>query len=197
MSGFESPIAAPIKQNEIKMLCCSKAFRARCFKGQGNAKGNTLTERTVLAGKDKLTSTTLLSDQRGAVAFEMPIVWLFLMMSLLLPLADLLSLASSLYPRGGHCVTSGNLSSTTRHLTSRTRQVGRQAKLATTADRWFPIKIFNVVCGDDSACSTTNTASPKYYSYTTTVTLSPMVLRSVLCTSSPARSHCLTQNGSQ
>ena len=88
MSGFESPIAAPIKHNEIKTLCCSKAFRARCFKGQGNAKGNTMTERTALAGKDKLTSTTLLSDQRGAVAFEMPIVWLFLMMSLLLPLAD-------------------------------------------------------------------------------------------------------------
>ena len=47
-----------------------------------------MTERT-LAGKDKLTSTTLLSDQRGAVAFEMPIVCLFMMMSLLLPLADL------------------------------------------------------------------------------------------------------------
>ena len=30
-----------------------------------------MTERT-LAGKDKLTSTTLLSDQRGAVALEMP-----------------------------------------------------------------------------------------------------------------------------
>ena len=28
------------------------------------------------------------ADQRGAVAFEMLIVWLFLMMSLLLPLAD-------------------------------------------------------------------------------------------------------------
>ena len=69
-------------------MTVSKAFRARCFKGQGNAKGNTMTERTVLAGKDKLTSTTLLSDQRGAVAFEMLIVWLFLMMSLLLPLAD-------------------------------------------------------------------------------------------------------------
>ena len=48
-----------------------------------------MTERTVLAGKDKLTSTTLLSDQRGAVAFEMPIVCLFMMMSLLVPLADL------------------------------------------------------------------------------------------------------------
>src|SRR6516225_9833629 len=56
--------------------------------GQGSARGSTLTERTALAGKAKLTSTTLLSDQRGAVAFEMPIVWLFMMMSLLLPLAD-------------------------------------------------------------------------------------------------------------
>ena len=35
-----------------------------------------------------MTSTTLLSDQRGAVAFEMLIVWSFLMMFLLLPLAD-------------------------------------------------------------------------------------------------------------
>jgi hypothetical protein len=31
---------------------------------------------------------SFIEDQRGAIAFEMPIVWLFLMMSLLLPLAD-------------------------------------------------------------------------------------------------------------
>ena len=85
ISGFRIPIAAPIKQNEIRTSCCSKAFRARCFKGQ--RQGNTMTERT-LAGKDTLTSTTLLSDQRGAVALEMPIVWLFMMICLLLPLAD-------------------------------------------------------------------------------------------------------------
>src|SRR2546429_4046815 len=65
----------------------AKRSRARCFKGQGNAKGNTLSERT-LAGKNKLTSMSLLSDHRGAVAFEMLIVFLFLGVSLLLPLAD-------------------------------------------------------------------------------------------------------------
>ena len=32
---------------------------------------------------------SFIADQRGAVAFEMLIVWLFMMMSLLLPLADL------------------------------------------------------------------------------------------------------------
>ena len=36
------------------------------------------------------------------------------------------------------------------------------------------------------ALLSSNVASPKYYSYTTTVTLSPMVLRPVLCTSSNA-----------
>jgi hypothetical protein len=32
--------------------------------------------------------TSFMADQRGAVAFEMPIVFLFMVMSLLLPLAD-------------------------------------------------------------------------------------------------------------
>ena len=47
-----------------------------------------MAEKT-LAGKDNLISMNLLSDQRGAVAFEMLIVFLFMMMGLLLPLADL------------------------------------------------------------------------------------------------------------
>src|SRR6266436_7861235 len=70
------------------MLCCSRAFRDRCFKGHGNARGNTTAERTVLAGKDKLTTTTLLSDQRGAVSFEILFVYPLLMVGLFLPLAD-------------------------------------------------------------------------------------------------------------
>src|SRR4051794_13087064 len=48
-----------------------------------------MAERTVLAGKNKVTSTGLLSDQRGAAALEMTIVSLFMMLSLLVPLADL------------------------------------------------------------------------------------------------------------
>src|SRR5258708_5704962 len=72
------------------MLCCSsKVFRAKCFKGQGNAEGNTMAERTFLARKAKSISTNLLSDQRGAASLEMTIVSLFMMLALLLPLADL------------------------------------------------------------------------------------------------------------
>src|SRR5437868_482170 len=68
------------------MLCHTKPFRGRCFKGQGNARGTA--ERTVLAGKDKLATTTLLSDQRGAVSFEILLIYPLLMVGLFLPLAD-------------------------------------------------------------------------------------------------------------
>jgi len=58
-------------------------------------------------------------------------------------LPTLLPLASGIYPRGGHCGTLGNLSSTTRQLTSRTRQVGSQAN-SLRLIHVFPSKIFNL-----------------------------------------------------
>ena len=53
----------------------------------------------------------------------------------------------------------------------------------------YPINSVQVLCGDISAgaaCTSANvgTSPIKYYSYTTTVTLAPMVLSSVLCPSS-------------
>jgi hypothetical protein len=165
------------------MLFCSKAFRARCFKGQGNARGNTLAERTVLAGKDKLTSTTLLSDQRGAVALEMPIVWLFMMMFLLLPLADLaiagfrfISAHQALRDLGQRTQYS------TPDATDPNSITAWKSSLPTTVDG-YPIST-KVYCGDpgtEAPCA--GTTWPKYYIFSTNFTLSPMVpwLRSVLC----------------
>lgn len=145
----------------------------------------TLTERTVLAGKNKLTSTTLLSDQRGAVAFEMPIVWLFLMMSLLLPLADL-------------AIAGFKFSSAYQAL----RDMGQRTQYS-TPDATDPNSITNwksslpatvdgytvsakVYCGDpgtEAPCA--GTTWPKYYIFSTSFTLSPMVLGSVLCSTCP------------
>jgi Flp pilus assembly protein TadG len=126
------------------------------------------------------------ADQRGAVAFEMPFIFLFLMLSLLFPLADV-AIAGFQYASAGEAL----------------RAFGQSIQYApppdvTSASSWtssalakavpgFPISNFQLVCGDTkSVCSTTNTASPKYYSYTTTVTLAPMLLKSVLCTSGNA-----------
>ena len=156
-------------------------FRARYFKGQGNAWGNNMTERTALAGKNKLASATLLSDQRGAFAFEVPFVWLFLAMSLLLPLADVAAAGFRYISAWGALRNFGQSIQYDPPPDVANASGWTSSKLA-KADPRFPIQNFQLVCGN-SACSTTNTASPRYYSYTTTVTISPMVLRSVLCTS--------------
>ena len=128
-----------------------------------------------------------IADQRGAVAFETLIVYLFMVTGLLLPLADVaiagfqfISAWEALRAFGQYVqyhpppdVTNPSWTST----------------LPTTV-AGYPINNVQVLCGDTSAgaaCTSTNVTLPtKYYSYTTTVTLAPMVLRSVLCTSGNA-----------
>ena len=125
-----------------------------------------------------------IADQRGAVALEMPFVALFLMASLFLPLADV-AIAGFKFISGWQAVRGFGQSiqySPPPDLTNTTDwAIAARAK----ADSRYPIPSIQVICGDSgAACSTANiTATPKYYSYTTTVTLSPLVLRSVLCTS--------------
>jgi hypothetical protein len=179
--GVRIPYAAPIKHNEIQMLSCSKSFSARCFKGQGNARGNTLTVRTVLAGKNKLTSATLLSDQRGAVAFETVIVYGFMMLSLLLPLADV-AVAGFRFISAHEALR--NMGQRTQYSTPDATDPASitnwKSSLPTTADG-YPISA-KVYCGDPATEAPCAGATwPKYYIFSTSFTLSPMVLGSVLC----------------
>jgi hypothetical protein len=128
---------------------------------------------------------TFLADQRGAVSFEMLFVFFFLMMSLLLPLADVaiagfkyISAVQALRGFGQSIQYSpppdfGNMSSWTTSAIAK-------------ADPSYPISNLQVICGDaNAACTAANavTAPLKYFSYSTTITLSPLVLTSVLCTS--------------
>src|SRR5262245_8522153 len=147
----------------------AKRSRARCFKGQGNARGNTMTERTVLAGKNKLTSATLLSDQRGAVAFETLIVWLCLMMGVLLPLADFAIAGFLFLSARGALRNFGQYLQYAPHkppdVTTWNATGGWTSTLPTTV-AGYPISNLRVVCGDANLdCSPSNTVSPKYYSY--------------------------------
>jgi hypothetical protein len=132
-----------------------------------------------------------MADQRGAVAFETIIVYLFMVTSLLLPLADVaaagfqfISAWEALRAFGQYVQYHSPPDVTTWNTTW-------SSTLPTTV-AGYPISNVQVHCGDTNpavVCSTNNTASPKYYTYTTTVTLSPMVLSSVLCTSSNTN-HC-------
>jgi hypothetical protein len=131
---------------------------------------------------------SFIANQRGAVALEMPFVCFFLMISLLLPLADV-------------AVAGFQFISAWEAL----RAFGQYVQLhpppdPTNTSSWtstlptmvagYPISNVTVLCGNTNAgavCSSANVTLPiKYYSYTTTVTLAPTVSRSVLCRSSNA-----------
>jgi hypothetical protein len=125
---------------------------------------------------------SLLADRRGAVAFEMLIVFAFILIFLLLPAADLAVAGFQFISAWEALRTFGEYvqynqppdpTSPSTWWTGLNKTVGVHT-----------MSLVNVICGEAShACATGNLASPKYYSYTTTVTLTPMVLNSVLCKS--------------
>src|SRR4051812_7753442 len=126
----------------------------------------------------------LIADERGAAAFELVIIYPVLLIGLMLPLADLaiagfqwLSARQALHSFGQYLMYAppDDLGNTSSWLPTTLAK----------ADGDYPISNFHLVCGDGGAdCSSANTASPKYYSYETTVTLTPLVLSSVLCSDS-------------
>ena len=131
---------------------------------------------------------SLLADQRGAVAFEMLFVVNFMLVVLLFPAADLAVACSQFVSawealRGfGEYVQYNQPPDPTNPSAWLS---GLQTKVA-----GYTISNVKVLCGDTGvgvACTSANITLPtKYYSYTTTVTLTPMVLTSVLCTSKNA-----------
>ncbi len=125
-----------------------------------------------------------IGDQRGVVALELPAVYLFLMLTVLLPLADVaiaglqFTSARQALRNFGYSIQYTPPDDVTVSTTS-----WADAALA-KADSKYPISNFRLVCGDsDVLCSASNDVKPRYYSYTTTVTLAPIVLKKVLCTS--------------
>jgi len=123
---------------------------------------------------------SIIADQRGAAALEMPAVCLFLMIGLIAPLADLAVAGFQFVSAWGALRNFG------QYAQYHPPQVVASKVPITVAG--YPISNLQVLCGN-AACSPINSVPPKYYTYTTTVTLSPMVLRPVLCGS--ANPSCL------
>jgi hypothetical protein len=127
---------------------------------------------------------SFIANQRGAVAFEMTFVYLFLVMSLLLPLADV-AIAGFQYISArqalrafGQYIQYNNPPDPT---SPGTWASGLQKTIS-----GYTIGNIQLMCGDaNTVCSSGNvTSTPKYYTFSTTVTLAPMVLGWVLCPSS-------------
>jgi hypothetical protein len=145
--------------------------------------GNTRAERTVLAGKDKLISTTLLRDQRGAAALEMLFVYPFMMFFLLFPLADV-AFAGFQYISAWQALRAFGQYIQYNNPPDPANPGTWKSGLQTTVGG-HTIGNLQVMCGDASAvCSSGNvTLTPKYFTFSTTITLAPMVLRPILCPS--------------
>ncbi|WP_228749195.1 hypothetical protein [Bradyrhizobium sp. BR 10261] len=128
-------------------------------------------------------SKSLFVDQRGAVALETLIVYPVLVAFLLMSLAELaiaglqFSSAWSALRGFGQYLQYYNPLGPDGTLNWRP---GLQTTVA-----GYPISNIQVICGDARvACSSSNIATPKYFTFTTTVTLTPIVWRAVLCSPS-------------
>jgi len=125
---------------------------------------------------------SFITDQRGAVAFETIIVYFFMCFSLLMPLADV-AIAGFQYISAwqalrafGQYVQYNNPPDPS---SPGTWASGLQKTIS-----GYTIGNIQVTCGNTDAVCSDVTLTPKYYTFSTTVTLAPMVLGSVLCPSS-------------
>jgi hypothetical protein len=138
----------------------------------------------LLPCRDRLVSRRIffIADQRGAAAFEMLIVFGFLGVSLLLPLADVAA-AGFRFISAWEALRAFGQKIQYSPPPDVTDWVNWKSALPTSVSG-YPINNLQVLCGDTiTACSAANFGSPKYYSYTTTVTVAPIILTAVLCTS--------------
>jgi Flp pilus assembly protein TadG len=124
---------------------------------------------------------SFIADQRGAVAFETLIVYLFLVVSLLLPLADV-AIAGLKFNSAYQALR--DMGQRTQYsnpdATDSTSISSWQSSLPTTVDGYTVSAA--VKCGDAGAAAPcASTDFPKYFLFSTSFTLSPMVLGSVLC----------------
>ena len=141
------------------------------------------TER-VSSGRGRLVShkNSFIADQRGAVAFETIIVYMFMVSSLLMPLADVAA-------AGFQFISAWTaLRSFGQYIQYKTppdpANPGTWRSALQTTVEGYTIGNIQVMCGS-TACNSGNLGSiPKYFTFSTTVTLAPIVLRPVLCPNS-------------
>jgi hypothetical protein len=123
----------------------------------------------------------LIRDQRGAVALETMIVYIFLVSFLLVPLADVAAAGFQFISAWSALRSFGQYVQYYNPLGPDGTVTWRSGLQTTVAGH--SISNLQVKCGDAGAtCSPGNLASPKYITFSTTITLAPIgAWRSVLC----------------
>ena len=116
---------------------------------------------------------SFIADQRGAVAFEMPFVYAFLILIVFFPLADV-AVAGFRYISAWQALRAFGQSIQYSPPPDVTNSSSWVSTAIAKADSTYPISNFQLMCGT-AVCSSGNTASPMYYSYQTTYTLTPIL----------------------
>src|SRR6476660_204207 len=124
---------------------------------------------------------SLIADKRGVASFELIIVYPFLLIGLMLPLADL-AIAGFQFNSAYQAL---------RDMGQRTQYSTPDATDPNSISAWqrsLPTTVggyaitVTIKCGDaGTAPPCAGTAFPKYYTFQTSFSLSPMVLGSLLC----------------
>ena len=128
---------------------------------------------------------SLTADQRGAVALETLIAFFVLGTGLLLPLGDLAA-AGFRFVSAWEALRALGQTIQYNPPADVTNWSSWKSALPTTVSG-YPINNVQVVCSETmTACSAANSSAPMYYSYTTTVTIAPLVLRTAMCRSGNA-----------
>ncbi len=127
---------------------------------------------------------SFISDRRGAVAFETLIVYAFMLIFLLLPLADVAAASFQFISAWGALRAFGEY--VQYNYPSDVTNTSAWKSGLPKAVSGYLMNNVQVLCGNTSAgmpCTSTNvTTSPvKYYSFSTTVTVAPLILGSVFC----------------
>jgi hypothetical protein len=126
-----------------------------------------------------------IADRRGAASLEIVLVYPLLMFGLFLPLADV-AIAGFQYISAWEALRAFGQYIQYAPPADVTSASTWASTASAKADPRFPISNLQVRCGDlNAVCSSSNVSAPvKYYSFSTTVTLSPSwVTRGVLCSS--------------
>ncbi|WP_456686372.1 hypothetical protein, partial [Bradyrhizobium sp. P5_C11_2] len=151
----------------------------------GRARGRHQDVVSVRRGRRACRKKSFIADQRGAAALEMMFVYIILVSTLLMPLADVAA-AGFRFVSAWEALRAFGQKIQYSPPPDVTAWAGWKSALPTSVSG-YPINNLQVVCSDSmAACSAGNSGSPKHYTYTTTVTVAPIVLRSVICRSGNA-----------
>jgi hypothetical protein len=128
---------------------------------------------------------SFIRNERGTVAFEVPFIYLFIILLFLFPLADLASFGFQFISAYQALRNLGQY--TMYHVPPDVTNPSSWASSLPSTGYTISAQVY---CGDTPAACVSSSTVPKYYFLSTDITLAPLILTKVLCTSGNSDNPC-------